>query len=125
MRSGAIEWCNAGLPPPHIVSADGHIASRSEAIGCPLGLPVPEGYAIGATTLAPGTSVFLGTDGITEATNQAGELFGDGRLRDALGAAAKHTPAEMLAAVLEQVQRFRAGAEPSDDIAALVCRFKP
>jgi sigma-B regulation protein RsbU (phosphoserine phosphatase) len=123
--AGTLEWCNAGLPPPYVVSADGTIESRAEAIGCPLGLPVPDGYAIGATTLAAGTSVFMSTDGITEASNPAGELFGDARLRDALGACAKQPPDRMLASVLAHVEAFRAGAEPSDDVAALVARFRP
>jgi phosphoserine phosphatase RsbU/P len=123
--AGTLEWCNAGLPPPYIVSPDGHIEARAEAIGCPLGLPVPDGHAAGAATLAPGTSVFMSTDGVTEAANPSGELFGDARLRDALRAAATRTPEEVLASVLAEVERFRAGAEPSDDIAALLCRFRP
>ena len=125
VSAGTLEWCNAGMPPPYVVSADGTIESRTDAIGCPLGLPVPDGYAIGAATLAAGTSVFMSTDGITEATNPAGELFGDTRLREALRAAAKQAPDRMLASVLEQVHAFRAGAEASDDVAALVCRFRP
>jgi sigma-B regulation protein RsbU (phosphoserine phosphatase) len=125
VRTGTAEWCNAGLPPPYVVAADGKIAPRDEAIGCPLGLPVPDGYSLGATTLAAGTSVFMNTDGITEAISTTGELFGDARLRDTLAAAAGRTPQQLLASVLEQVTVFRAGAEPSDDIAALICRYRP
>ena len=125
VRTGAVEWCNAGLPPPYFVSADGEIAPRDEAIGCPLGLPVPDGYSIGATVLAAGTSVFLNTDGITESTSTTGELFGDDRLRHALSAAAGRSAEELLASVLEQVTHFSAGAEQSDDIAALICRYQP
>lgn len=125
VRTGAVEWCNAGLPPPYFLSADGNIGPRGEAIGCPLGLPVPDGYSIGATTLQAGTSMFMNTDGITEAVNATGELFGDVRLRRALSAACGRSPEEMLACVLEQVAGFCAGAEQSDDIAALICRYEP
>ena len=125
VRSGGVEWCNAGVPPPFIVSANGDIEQRTEAIGCPLGLPVPDGYAIGATTIAPGTSVFLNTDGITEAANPSGELFGELRLRQALRASSRCAPQDLLAAVLIEVTSFCGATDPSDDIAALVCRFEP
>ena len=125
VRTGGVEWCNAGLPPPFIVSANGDIEPRNEAIGCPLGLPVPDGYAIGTTTIAAGTSVFLNTDGITEAANPSGELFGDLRLRQALSAAARRAPEDLLSAVLGEMACFCGTTEPSDDVAALILRFNP
>ena len=125
VSTGAVVWCNAGLPPPFIVSAAGQVEPRKEAIGCPLGLPVPDGYAMGAATLAAGASLFLGTDGITEAADPAGELFGVQRLQEALSAHARRTPEDLLSGVMADVTRFCAGSPPADDIAALICRFRP
>ena len=60
------------------------------------------------------------TDGVTEAMNARGELYSAKRLLRALGETSSSEPPAVLAAVREDVRRFAAGAEQSDDV-TLVC----
>jgi phosphoserine phosphatase RsbU/P len=76
-------------------------------------------YEIAETTLEPGETVILYTDGVTDALNAAGDRFGDDRLRQALagaaaGAAAAGDP------IVKAVQGFVADCPQFDDI-TLVC----
>lgn len=120
--TGRITWCNAGHPPPFIVGPDGATERLAGASGVPLGLRPAMPFSEGTTSLPPGTSLFAYTDGITEATNAAGELYGQTRLSRALSAHATQTPEAMLGAVLAAVREFSGSPVPVDDIAALVCR---
>ena len=64
------------------------------------------------------------TDGITEAANSAGELYGSVRLRKALaGLGAGPTAEAITRHVRQDVATFVAGAEASDDLAILVLHW--
>jgi len=115
--SGRVTMANAGHPPPaHRLGGGvrfGHAAS-----GPPLGIAPASRYTTQETTLAPGETVLLYSDGITEAKNPAGELAGETRLRAWLAAA----PAEAkgcLAHVLACVRDFARDTPQSDDITLL------
>ncbi len=72
--------------------------------------------------LAPGDLVLLYTDGITEATNAAGECFGAGRLDDAVRRCAGRPAKESVESVLADVARFSGDRAPFDDITLVVAR---
>ncbi|MGG2461223.1 SpoIIE family protein phosphatase [Streptomyces sp. RGM 3693] len=109
----------AGHPAPLVVRADGSVA-EVETLGNLVGV-LPEINAVTAPlTLAPGESVVLFTDGITESRGGplGDELFGDARLRRALAHCAG-MPAE---AVAEHVQMLAAewvGPNKHDDMAVV------
>jgi serine phosphatase RsbU (regulator of sigma subunit) len=65
----------------------------------------------------------LYTDGITESFNQAGEEFGESRLVAALRKARNLSSQDLLASVIEEVQRFGA-EEQHDDITLIVAKCK-
>ena len=72
-----------------------------------------------------GEILCLVTDGVTEATNAAGELYGRARLEALLaGMPPEAGPEEVGEAVRRDVERFAAGVEPADDLALLVLRWK-
>jgi hypothetical protein len=65
------------------------------------------------------------TDGITEAMNEAGELYGAARLRAVLDSLPEAVePEALLAAVRRDVSRFVGAAVPSDDLTLLCVRWK-
>ncbi|HET9444114.1 MAG TPA: SpoIIE family protein phosphatase [Acidimicrobiales bacterium] len=72
------------------------------------------------TTIRPGESVVLFTDGVTEARGPAG-FFGDGRLTDLLAAMPEGGAGETAQGVVDAVVEFQEG-EPRDDIAVLVLK---
>jgi len=73
--------------------------------------------------LRPGDTLLLYTDGITEATNDAGEEFGESRLIETLSAQAHLPVSSLLDALVTDVQNF-SPTEQGDDITLVVshCR---
>ncbi len=69
-----------------------------------------------------GDVLILYTDGITEAQNDAGELFGLGRLCGIIGARHSESPREISDAVLREVSAFTDGAPPQDDMTMIVMK---
>jgi serine phosphatase RsbU (regulator of sigma subunit) len=75
-------------------------------------------------TLRAGETLFLFTDGVTEAMDAAGELYGRQRLFDALRSAPDTGEAEPLVdAVRDDVRRFVGEVERSDDLTILALRW--
>jgi phosphoserine phosphatase RsbU/P len=124
-KDGALDWCGAGHPAPYVVSAGGSARPLAMSDSMPLGLQTPASLSSGAMHLEPGQTLFIYTDGITEAVNPTSELFGDARLKAALEACAERAALDMLESVLREVKTFVASAPQSDDIAALTCRWQP
>jgi serine phosphatase RsbU (regulator of sigma subunit) len=71
----------------------------------------------------PGDSIFVYTDGVTEATNASNELFGNDRLIEALNRNPDAAPEEVLANVKAGIDEFVADAEQFDDITMLCLRY--
>jgi phosphoserine phosphatase RsbU/P len=118
LESGEVTLANAGHEPPILVPADG--PAREVEGGGPL-LGAFERLDLQETRLqlAPGDRLLTYTDGVTDATGQTGERFGDARLFDAIGAAG-HSPDDLVASITQAVGAFRGAAEPADDVALLV-----
>ena len=125
LGSGRLRWSSAGHEPPWLLRA-------GEAPRCLVGeggppLCVLDGYRYPSELLQlqPGDALLLGTDGITEAENAEHRLYGSPRLQAWLAAQAPDCGAAALLASLEaDVATFTAGAEPADDLTALVLRWR-
>jgi sigma-B regulation protein RsbU (phosphoserine phosphatase) len=119
-RDGEIEICNAGhCYPLHV--QDGHV-TLVESTGLPLGLFCDGEYASRRVTLSPGDSLVVYSDGLSEALNRAGEEYGVDRLAASLPARRGLAAPEVLAALLQDVGTFRAGAARTDDLTVMVIR---
>ena len=77
---------------------------------------------IAEVQLAPGDTLVLYTDGITEATNADGEEFGESRLLATLGSNFHLPVGPLLQAIVEAVQQFSRGSEQQDDITLVIAR---
>ena len=119
-------YCNAGHNPPFVISGD--TAIRLEDGGPVVGLLPGVPYAQGTVQLKPGDRVVIFSDGVSEAMDGAGDEFGDERLLAAIHAA--HADNEEVDAprlvddVIAAVRVFTAGAAQSDDITAMVVRYR-
>jgi sigma-B regulation protein RsbU (phosphoserine phosphatase) len=75
--------------------------------------------------MAPGESLVLVSDGVPEAMNPAGEMFGRARLSRLLTTMpAEQTAEERVKAVNDEVRRFAADADMADDVTILVVRWR-
>lgn len=91
--------------------------------GIPLGVMEGVTYeSAGPVRLQGGDIVLIGTDGIWEARNPAGEVFGKQRLREMLSSYCSRSAAEIRAAVVEDVCEFIGIAPQEDDITLVVIR---
>jgi serine phosphatase RsbU (regulator of sigma subunit)/CHASE2 domain-containing sensor protein len=122
--SGRLEYCSAGHEPPFVFASDGEIGRLAAGGGPPL--CVLEGFSYVAAEHRMSRREFLCvvSDGVTEAMNAAGELYGAGRLREAIERE-RHaeTPAALENAIRADVARFVGGAEAADDLTLLVLRW--
>ena len=73
--------------------------------------------------LCPGDSIFVYTDGVTEATSSEKELFGTDRMLEALNKAPDAEPEEILATVMGEINRFMDGEDQFDDITMLCLKY--
>ena len=120
--TGELTYVNAGHNPP-ILYRPG--AAEMEALtrtGMLLGIEPAATYEEGTTRLAPGDLLLLYTDGVTEAVDPAGEMFGEERLRALIRRGGDRPADELLDRLTEAVRDFTVEAAPFDDIALVLLK---
>lgn len=119
--TGHVVYAQGGHNPPVLIRPD--CAPEFEPPGgMPLGLMEDVDFGARELQLQPGETLLVYTDGVTEAMNATGDLFGDNELLQKVEGCAPLS-AEMLAAhVIEAVAGFVLEAERSDDITLLVIK---
>ena len=123
-RTGRLEYCNAGHPPPFVVATDGKIARLDEGGGPPLCVLEGFAYAAAEHSMDRRGVVCVVSDGVTEAMNRDGGLYGTERLRRVLEShGSAGDPAAIVEAVRVDVSRFVENAEVADDRTLLVLRW--
>jgi sigma-B regulation protein RsbU (phosphoserine phosphatase) len=119
--SGLLSYASAGHPAPMLVRN-----GRCEAVPCEPGMVAGafSGLEVSSQSLqlATGDLLLLYTDGVTEAFNDAGEQFGEGRLSEELSRQPGQSAAQSVTGVLEAVRRHARQHPQSDDIAMLGLR---
>lgn len=120
--SGQFRYTNAGHNPPLVNrAATGTIETLSGG-GPGLGIVPDARYQEFAEMLLPGDAVLLYTDGVTEARSGEGEMFGIGRLREAVGASSGRSAREMVEQIVETVTGWRGGPVFADDLTVVAAR---
>jgi phosphoserine phosphatase RsbU/P len=124
LRTGLITYADGGHELPFVVSAEGKISVIDKIGGLALGFLPDYVFHPGTIQLAPGDSIVVYTDGVTEAMNPAHELFGAERIDQTLAAVPPGASARaMTDDLLKAVTQFVNGAPQSDDITLLVIRY--
>lgn len=113
-RTRKLRYSNCGHPPALLLHGDDGL-ERLGATCTVVGLFEKWDCAMEERKLAPGDTVLLYTDGVTEALNGEEEEFGEERLLEAVRQHRDLAPPELLAAVAEQAQGF-SPHEQADDI---------
>ena len=123
-RGRRIAICSAGQTQPirRSVAAGSAELIQTQGDTFPLGILDEAEYEETVLALSPGEVVVLYTDGIVEAMNPAGELFGFERLLETVSASAGETAEALLKEILARVNAFAAGAPAHDDITLIVVR---
>ncbi len=119
---GTLVYSNAGQNPPFLLTSQG--ASRLEAGGTLIGAFPDATYPQESLRLAPGDTVVVFSDGVTDATSVDGVPLGDDRLAAVIEVMRGATPDEILVALFDAVDDFARGAEQQDDLTAIVVQYQ-
>lgn len=123
-HEGTLVYACAGHMPPLVRHAQGEIETLSTTNDLALGVMPQMPYSEHCLTLAPGDTLLMYTDGITEAFSSQGRAFGDARLKAWLSGSQPHRGTQwMVEDLVQHVADFVDGAEASDDLTCLfLCR---
>ena len=128
LPTGHLRYCNAGHEIPLIIKKeDGKCTiSRLDVMpNLPIGLFDDFKYVMQKKAISHGTTLFLYTDGLTEARNLQHEQFGMSRLEELLTKLNTNDPQQLINGVKEAVEQFTEGAEQSDDLTILTFHYAP
>lgn len=124
-RDRTLVYSSAGHNPPRITRAcSSSVNVLDEGRSLPLGLMAGVPYTSACTRLDAGDRLILYTDGITEAQNSNGDLFGVPRLDSILQSCAHDTAESLVDVVVRMVDAFTGGIAPSDDRTMVIATVK-
>ena len=121
-RTGMLSYVNAGHNPP-MLHHDGQWEWMRDVSGMPLGLFDGLPYDLHERQLSSADTLYLYTDGVTEAMDKDGALFGEERLEQTLGRYTGMNARSMSVGVRRAITDFTLDAEQSDDITMLTMRY--
>lgn len=121
-RHRTLTYSSAGHNPPRVKRCRGRRIDALDGVGgLPLGLFDDVTYDPTTVALEPGDQIVLYTDGITEATDADGRMFGVDRLDESLNRC-QATADALIRTLLDDLSRFTGDQPAADDRTLLVAR---
>jgi hypothetical protein len=118
--SGDVRLLNAGHMPPFVLR--GGTVEQMPAGAVVLGILPDASFAEQRVVLEAGDALVVYSDGVSEAMNEAGELFGDERLRQVVTRAAGMSVDALGQRILDAVRAFVGDAPPHDDLSLMILK---
>ena len=122
IRTGEVEYSNGGHNLPYLIS-HGETAALKNTGGMALGFTEDVTYGSRKIVLRAGDGLFLYTDGVTEAMDEAGNQFSESRLEEFLKQANGSSATKLVHGTVGQVKRHAAGVPQSDDITIVTLKY--
>jgi serine phosphatase RsbU (regulator of sigma subunit) len=123
VETGELSYANGGHIPPVIIRHGGQINLVPRTGGMAIGVLADLSYAEGKVMMQPNDTLFLYTDGISEAMDPDGREFSDERLLASLAKSHQQPLERVFSTVTDAVHAFAQGAPQSDDITCLALRY--
>ncbi len=123
IRTGEICYANAGHNPPLIIRKGEGVEFLRPDGGIAVGAFDGAVYKKEEIILGPEDTIYIYSDGITEAFNGKQEMFSEERLREHVTAHRQDDIRELVDSTLRSVRSFAAGEPQSDDITVMALRF--
>jgi serine phosphatase RsbU (regulator of sigma subunit) len=120
-KNGALAFLNAGHNPPLIVHSGGTMEQLA-AGGLPLGIMPNADFREGRTQLHYGDVLVIYSDGVSEATNPAGEEFGPTRLYEVVARNLDASAGGIRDRIESALTKFCQGTPAADDITLVICK---
>ena len=128
LPTGHLHYCNAGHELPIMIrtqNSKAEISNLEAKPNLPVGLFDDFEYEMQTMQMQPGSALFLYTDGLTEARNAKGKLFGRDRVGQMIAEAGTTNPKQLVEAAIECWQKFIGETEQSDDLTLLALSYTP
>lgn len=122
-ETGLVTYANGGHNPPYLIKADGVVELIPMTGGIALGVMEEMPYNFKSFTLNPGETVFLFTDGVTEAMDSKEDLFSEERLIERLSNSNSKSISDITKDVIDSVFEYSKDVPQSDDITVLTFRY--
>lgn len=119
VQKAQVQWCNAGHNPPFLLERDHSLKEIGPYEGIPLGVSETTVYVQHHLNLKKDDCLILYTDGITEAENSKHELYTKARFENSLKNCPQNGLPELITHIMDDLQKFTAGAVQSDDVTLL------
>ena len=124
--NGRMLWLNAGHEPALVYDPGTDSFDDLSGEGnLPLGIFKETEYVAGQREIVPGQIIVIVTDGIREARNRYGEMFGQDSLQNIIRRNASESSAKILQAVFTALDLFRQGVKSEDDMTLVVIKVLP
>jgi serine phosphatase RsbU (regulator of sigma subunit) len=117
-----LRYMNAGHNPQFVIH-EGNGFEVMGATGLPIALYPGQPYREEVAPARSGDLLFFYTDGLVEAEDESGEMFGFDRLKDLLGKEQRHGVDTVLHDIEAAVRRFRGNHEAMDDATLMALRL--
>lgn len=124
LEDGSLEYINAGHNPVYIGNQTNGYRFLQESSGILVGIMNNTPYVSATTQMQNGETIFLYTDGVTEAENSNKNLFGDTRLKKILLTLADTDPVELINGISNAITDFVGDTPQSDDITMLAVHYQ-
>jgi sigma-B regulation protein RsbU (phosphoserine phosphatase) len=122
-RTGVVDSCCAGHPPPMLLRADGSVETL-EVTGPVVGLDPGSIFTTRRIELGRGESLLLYTDGVTELANPNGGRYGEEALGEAVGRAHPADAESLVDTICAELDLFASTASAEDDVTLLAVRYE-
>lgn len=122
LETGLVTYCNAGHNPPVLLQS-GEAGYLELADNLLIGVEKDTEYSSRTLQLGDGDTLFLYTDGLTEAENTQKELFGEESALEIAQKLCGASAEEQIKAMQSAVKQFVGDAEQSDDLTLLAIRY--
>jgi len=123
ISTGEVCYTNAGHNPPLIVRQGNEVEPLKRTGNTVLGVDADSTFTSARLILEPGDTLFLYTDGVTEACNNKEELFSEERLIGKVSYHRNDSMKELALSILQEVTLFSQGMPQADDITILGLRY--
>ena len=124
VKTGEVQYTNGGHNPPLLIKGSGDVAYLEKSGELLVGAMEEAQYTARTITFGPGDSLFLYTDGVTEAMNERNELFSEERLQKELSECQDKNVDHMVSEVMQKIEGFTGSAPQSDDITMMMITYK-
>lgn len=124
VKTGEVLYTNGGHNPPLLIKGNGDVSYLETSGELLVGAMEEAQYTTRSIMLGQGDSLFLYTDGVTEAMNERNELFSEERLQKGLSKYRDKTVDQVISAVMQEIAGFTGSTPQSDDITMMMITYK-